>query len=86
MHESVNIMQLKANGVFVDEDTWTGDEWSTKDLYAYVQARLGVCVVVISGYAIDVTSYQGEHVGHKSTLLISRSNSQVSCSPEVHSY
>lgn len=64
-------MQQKANGTFVsEEDNWTGDEWNTAQLHEYVQARPGVCVVVIDGYAVDVSSYLGEHVRRKLYFLV----------------
>ena len=38
------------------------DIWDHKALHEYVNSKVGRCVILLDGYAIDVTSYLGEHV------------------------
>lgn len=38
------------------------DVWDEEALGAYVRAKPGRCVVLVDGYAVDVTSYLGDHV------------------------
>lgn len=45
-----------------DEEAWTGEIWDIDHLRSYVAEKRSRCVVLIDGYAIDVTSYLGEHV------------------------
>lgn len=43
-------------------DLWEGRVWTNGQLDEYIKARPGRCVVLIDGYAVDVTNYLGEHV------------------------
>jgi hypothetical protein len=46
----------------VDEnDEWTGPTWTEKELKSYIE-RNGACVLVLEGYAVDVTRYMKIHV------------------------
>lgn len=45
-------------------DSWYGETWRIKQLEEYVEVKKGACVVVIDGFATDVTSYLGEHVSY----------------------
>lgn len=47
--------------VELDNDTWNGAVWNTSRVQEYVE-KLGKCVVLIDGFAVDVTSYLGDHV------------------------
>lgn len=44
------------------ESEWNGEDWDKERLAEFVREKPGRCVVVIDGYAIDVTKYLGEHV------------------------
>ena len=46
----------------VEEKEWAGPTWTETELKAYVE-RNGACVVLIDGYAVDVTGYTKAHVG-----------------------
>lgn len=45
-----------------EDAEWEGPTWDESDLFEYIKARPGRCVVVLDGYAVDVTRYLGEHV------------------------
>lgn len=38
------------------------ESWDRQALDAYVKAKQGRCVVLLDGYAVDVTPYLGDHV------------------------
>lgn len=42
--------------------------WDIKELHEYVNSKAGRCVVLLDGYAVDVTSYLKEHPGGASFL------------------
>ena len=46
----------------MESEGWSGDVWDNEKLQEYIQAKPGRCVVVVGGYAVDVTKYMGEHV------------------------
>ncbi|KAL5494752.1 hypothetical protein ACEPAI_213 [Sanghuangporus weigelae] len=46
-----------------DESEWDGPAWDESALRSYVAEKPGRCVVLLDGYAIDVTRYLGEHPG-----------------------
>jgi len=47
----------------VDEnDNWTGPTWTEKELRSHIE-RNGACILVIDGYAVDVTRYMKMHPG-----------------------
>ena len=52
----------------VEEEEWVGPTWTEAELKAYVEHN-GACVVLIDGYAVDVTGYSKAHVG---SLLLSQ--------------
>lgn len=45
-----------------DEDAWTGEVWDEDRFRSFVTEKRSRCVVLIDGYAVDVTHYLGEHV------------------------
>lgn len=49
-------------------DSWYGETWRIKQLEEYVEVKKGACVVVVDGFATDVTSYLGEHPGGASIM------------------
>jgi stearoyl-CoA desaturase (delta-9 desaturase) len=51
-----------AHGTVVEKEEWTGPTWTEAELKAHVE-RNGACVVLIDGYAVDVTGYMKAHVG-----------------------
>jgi stearoyl-CoA desaturase (delta-9 desaturase) len=50
-----------AHGKVVEKEEWVGPTWTEAELRAYVE-RNGACVVLIDGYAVDVTRYIKAHV------------------------
>lgn len=64
VQEAANHMLRKreAPDTIVIEE-WQGDVWSRTQLNEYVTSKAGICVVVIEGFAVDVTAYCREHVG-----------------------
>lgn len=73
----------------MESEGWNGEVWDAEKLAEYVQARPGRCVVVIDGYAVDVTKYMGEHVRsfHTNIIMPPRLNflllTDYRCSPEA---
>ncbi|KAF8481648.1 hypothetical protein DFH94DRAFT_403321 [Russula ochroleuca] len=51
-----------AHGTVVEKEEWTGPTWTEAELKAHVE-RNGACVVLIDGYAVDVTGYMKAHPG-----------------------
>ncbi|KAI0275182.1 fatty acid desaturase-domain-containing protein [Gloeopeniophorella convolvens] len=51
----------------VEADEWTGPTWSEAELRKYVKES-SKCVVVVDGYAVDVTSYAKVHPGGAALL------------------
>lgn len=51
-----------------EKEEWTGPTWAETDLEAYVKGN-GACVVLIDGYAVDVTEYVDAHVRFLSSFL-----------------
>lgn len=47
-----------------DEEMWKGAVWTWQEAAGYVRQGRGAgrCVLVIDGFAVDVTGYIGEHV------------------------
>lgn len=43
------------------EEEWVGPTWTETELKAYAE-RKNACVVLIDGYAVDVTGYMRTHV------------------------
>lgn len=42
---------------------WHGMTWNTQQAKEFAKAKTGRCIVLIDGFAVDVTSYLGDHVG-----------------------
>jgi stearoyl-CoA desaturase (delta-9 desaturase) len=71
--------QNAARESVVENKEWTGPTWTEAELGAYIE-RIGACVVLIDGYAVDVTRYLKAHVRFLSpfmrricSLIVSRS-------------
>ncbi|EJC98738.1 uncharacterized protein FOMMEDRAFT_96016 [Fomitiporia mediterranea MF3/22] len=62
--ESIISQSSSSSSEFEDEDSeWEGPIWDEDALRKYVAERPGRCVVLLDGYAVDVTRYLGEHPG-----------------------
>ncbi|KDR81083.1 hypothetical protein GALMADRAFT_1122110 [Galerina marginata CBS 339.88] len=63
--EAVLYMRKKNNlGVTEREvDTWDGEMWNIDKVERFAREKTGRCIVLIDGFAIDVTPYLGEHPG-----------------------
>lgn len=57
------------------------DVWNKQALDTYVQAKPGRCVVLLDGYAVDVTPYLGDHVCDLSSVSESESYFYFSSKP-----
>jgi cytochrome b involved in lipid metabolism len=44
-----------------EEEKWTGPTWTEEELRAYIEHN-DTCIVLIDGYAVDVTRYMKAHV------------------------
>ena len=53
--------QKETLGVVEETDAWNGETWNINEVQEYAE-KLGKCVVLIDGFAVDVTSYFGDHV------------------------
>lgn len=66
MHQKLHIHHQESDYSSSSEDDeredWTGPTWGEDELEIFVKAKPGRCVVIIDGFAIDVTGYLGEHV------------------------
>jgi len=45
-----------------DSSGWQGTVWNKSQMEEVLQAKIGKCIILIDGFAVDVTSYLGEHV------------------------
>ncbi|KAI0067970.1 hypothetical protein BV25DRAFT_1875026 [Artomyces pyxidatus] len=45
------------------EDVWEGAVWRREDIDDYISCKKNACVIVIDGFAVDVTEYLTEHPG-----------------------
>ncbi|KDR81085.1 hypothetical protein GALMADRAFT_153433 [Galerina marginata CBS 339.88] len=63
--EAVHYMRKKNElGITEPEvDTWNGEIWNIDKLKRFAREKTGRCIVLIDGFAIDVTPYLGEHPG-----------------------
>ncbi|KAI0756344.1 hypothetical protein C8Q80DRAFT_24607 [Daedaleopsis nitida] len=50
------------------DDGWHGEVWTKEQLARYVAAAEGRCVLLLRGYAVDVTEYMTEHPGGDALL------------------
>lgn len=53
--ETLGVVELKTN-------TWNGEVWSISQVQEHVSKLPEKCIVLIDGFAVDVTSYFGDHV------------------------
>ncbi|KAF9469839.1 hypothetical protein BDZ94DRAFT_33794 [Collybia nuda] len=51
-----------------DIGLWEGQVWTSQQLGEYTRAKPGRCIVLIDGYAVDVTKYLREHPGGAALL------------------
>ena len=50
-------------GIIEPEDnSWAGKVWNLNQVKEFVQTKPGNCIILIDGFAVDVTMYLGEHV------------------------
>jgi stearoyl-CoA desaturase (delta-9 desaturase) len=50
-------------GIIEPEDnSWAGEVWNLNQVKEFAQTEPGNCIVLIDGFAVDVTVYLGEHV------------------------
>ncbi|KAF4612235.1 hypothetical protein D9613_004217 [Agrocybe pediades] len=69
--EAVDHMKQKAKFGIIEEpqsNNWHGETWNTLQFQASLISKPGRCIILIDGYAVDVTSYMGEHPGGASIL------------------
>jgi len=45
-----------------EDDSWDGKIWNLNQVKEFAQSKPGSCIVLIDGFAVDVTVYLGEHV------------------------
>ncbi|TFY62685.1 hypothetical protein EVG20_g6608 [Dentipellis fragilis] len=63
MHHGSEAVTLPADGAGAIRGTWDGPTWDVEQVRAYVRAHGAACVVVVDGFAVDVTAYMREHPG-----------------------
>ncbi|KAH9486300.1 Acyl-CoA desaturase [Psilocybe cubensis] len=65
LDEAIHHMKKKAStGVDEPEDRrWDGETWNNVQVVDFAKAKTGRCIVLIDGYAVDVTAYLGQHPG-----------------------
>ncbi|PPR01932.1 hypothetical protein CVT24_001271 [Panaeolus cyanescens] len=62
--DALRYMKQKEGGKLEPEhDTWDGKSWNMQQILEFASENTGRCIVLIDGYAVDVTSYFGEHPG-----------------------
>lgn len=50
-------------GIMEPEDNfWAGEVWNLNQVKEFAKTKPGNCIVLIDGFAVDVTVYLGEHV------------------------
>jgi stearoyl-CoA desaturase (delta-9 desaturase) len=50
-------------GIIEPEDnSWAGEVWNFTQVKEFAQTKPGTCIVLIDGFAVDVTVYLSEHV------------------------
>lgn len=52
-----------------ERDFWECKTWNMDQIRMFAAEKTGRCVVLIDGYAVDVTSYLGEHVRAFKSIL-----------------
>lgn len=45
-----------------EDNSWAGEVWNLNQVKEFAQTKPGNCIVLIDGFAADVTVYLGEHV------------------------
>lgn len=68
-------MQHKNESESSQDEEWVGETWSIDQVTEYAVKHEQYCILVVNGYAVDVTSYLGEHV--RSVQLVGGSSSNV---------
>ncbi|KAF9055874.1 hypothetical protein BJ165DRAFT_1554855 [Panaeolus papilionaceus] len=69
MVDALQYMRKKEAGKLEPErDFWECKTWNMDQIRMFAAEKTGRCVVLIDGYAVDVTSYLGEHPGGAALL------------------
>lgn len=65
--EALHHMKRKesSDDIEPEDNSWDGETWNILQVVEFAKAKTGRCIVLIDGFAVDVTSYLGEHVGSK---------------------
>ncbi|KAF4604906.1 hypothetical protein EYR40_003689 [Pleurotus pulmonarius] len=80
--EALQYMQHKHEPEFSqDEEEWDGETWTLDEVREYAAKHEKRCILVVNGFAVDVTSYLGEHPGGASLL---RKYAATNDSNQVH--
>lgn len=66
--EALEYMQHKNESESSQDEEWVGETWSIDQVTEYAVKHEQYCILVVNGYAVDVTSYLGEHPGGASLL------------------
>ncbi|KIM47500.1 hypothetical protein M413DRAFT_22154 [Hebeloma cylindrosporum] len=60
---------LEVLGIVESEDnSWTGEMWNLNQVKEFAQTKPGSCIVLIDGFAVDISAYLGEHPGGANIL------------------
>ncbi|KDQ31119.1 hypothetical protein PLEOSDRAFT_1092456 [Pleurotus ostreatus PC15] len=66
--EALEYMQHKNESESSQDEEWVGETWTIDQVTEYAVKHERRCILVVNGYAVDVTSYLGEHPGGASLL------------------
>lgn len=78
-------MQHKNESESSQDEEWVGETWTIDQVTEYAVKHERRCILVVNGYAVDVTPYLGEHVSSVELVVGSNSNIWVN-SLVVHPY
>lgn len=61
--DALSHMDRKEAGIIEPENnSWAGAVWNLTQVKEFAQTKPGSCIVLINGFAVDVSVYLGEHV------------------------
>ncbi|PPQ78943.1 hypothetical protein CVT25_002394 [Psilocybe cyanescens] len=68
--EALHHMKRKesSDAIEPEDNSWDGETWNILQVVEFAKAKTGRCIVLIDGFAVDVTSYLGEHPGGSKIL------------------
>lgn len=68
--EALHHMKKKeSTGVVEPEDnSWDGETWNILQVIEFAKAKTGRCIVLVDGFAVDVTAYLGQHVSPETRI------------------